>query len=128
MVGFARERKEPQVGPDYSVITSRDSALALVRKGELYALYLLPLEFGGTDLPENTVYVPRSTVEMKQSLDRNVIRPLIVSGTITRYAATPRYTGRSFVPIAIEVVASDPGNFTTTLNIWGDASPAVEDA
>jgi hypothetical protein len=29
--------------------------------------------------------------------------------------------GRSFIPIVINIVASDPGEFRTTINIWGDA-------
>lgn len=39
----------------------------------------------------------------------------------TQYTATPEYQGASFIPIAIKIVASNPGNFTTTINIWGEA-------
>jgi hypothetical protein len=34
---------------------------------------------------------------------------------------SPEYQGKSFIPIAIKIVASDPGEFSTTINIWGEA-------
>jgi hypothetical protein len=39
---------------------------------------------------------------------------------VKRYAATPAYQGRSVVPVAITVTASDPGRFESTIAIWGD--------
>jgi hypothetical protein len=108
-------------GPDYSHVDSLEKAEALVAAGELAPLYLLPAEFGGTDDDHNVVYVPPFAVELKHRTDMNVILPLIESGTVTRYQAAPRYQGESFVPTAIEVRASEPGDFQSTLEIWGEA-------
>jgi hypothetical protein len=112
--------QQPQ-GPDFSGVDSEDKAVQLELRGQLEKLYLLPFEFGGRDLPENVVYVPTGMAEIKQGIDDNVIRPLVADGQITRYVATPEYSGDSFVPIAITIVASDPGSFTTTINVWGEA-------
>ena len=73
------------------------------------------------DLPQNFVYVPVGLAEVKRSIDENIIAPLVSEGTVTRYAATPEYSGDSFIPIAITVTASDPGSFTTTIAVWGEA-------
>ncbi|WP_255209052.1 hypothetical protein [Paraburkholderia youngii] len=42
-------------------------------------------------------------------MDRNIVAPLVQSGKVTRYKATPEYQGTSFIPIAIKVEASEPG-------------------
>ncbi len=50
-----------------------------------------------------------------------MIAPLATEGKVTRYRAIPEYQGDSISPIAITIIASDPGEFTMTLNIWGKA-------
>ena len=42
--------------------------------------------------------------------------------------AIPEYQGNSFIPIAIKIVASNPGEFSTTINIWGEALTREPDA
>jgi hypothetical protein len=112
----------PSSGPDFSHVTSQEQAEALAQVGELEQLLLLPEIFGGrSDLPHNIVYVPVGLAEVKRHIDENIIAPLAREGTVTRYAATPEYTGDSFIPIAITVTASDPGSFTTTIAVWGEA-------
>lgn len=108
-------------GPDFSGIDSREKAEELFRQGELEKLFLMPLEFGGTDNPLNTLYVPIGLADVKAGIDMNIIAPLAAEGKISKYTATPKYQGNSFIPIAIEVVASDPGKFRSTIAIWGDA-------
>lgn len=116
-------KKQPAVpdGPDFSDTNSKEKAEARVQRGELEKLFLLPAEFGGTDDPRNIVYVPRGFVAMKANIDMNIIKPLVAESKVTRYEATPEYQGKSFVPIAIKIVVSDPGAFTTSINIWGKA-------
>jgi len=106
-------------GPDYSAVDSREKAEALVKRGELQKLLLLPAEFGGEDIPPNIVFVPPFVVELKTESDRNVVLPLAQKGTIKRYQANPTYQDKSLVPISITIVAFDPGSFTTTIAIWG---------
>ena len=81
----------------------------------------MPLEFGGEDIPVNTLYVPVGLADVKAGIDNNIIGPLAAEGKITKYTATPEYQGKNFIPIAIKIVASDPGEFVTTINIWGEA-------
>jgi hypothetical protein len=108
-------------GPDFSHVDSQEKAEQLARRGELARLHLVPPEFGGTDDPRNIVYVPPFVVELKQQTDANVIAPLVREGRVRSYAATPQYEGTSFVPVSIEIRASDPGEFETSLRIWGPA-------
>jgi hypothetical protein len=108
-------------GPDFSGIDSLAKAEALLRQGALEKLYLMPLEFGGQDIPVNVLFVPVGVAAIKSRIDNNIIGPLVADGNITQYKAEPEYQGRSFIPIAVKITASNPGHFTSTINIWGDA-------
>jgi hypothetical protein len=108
-------------GPDFSDIDSREKAEVLFSRGDLEKLYLMPLEFGGQDTPLNTLYVPVGLANVKSGIDNNIIAPLAAEGIITKYTASPEYQGNSFIPISIEIVASDPGEFRSTIKIWGEA-------
>lgn len=121
MLKWFKKKSEIQEGPDFSSIDSSQKVQELFSRGELEKLLLLPVEFGGEEIPQNTVYVPLGIAEIKLGMDNNIIGPLVSQGNITRYKATPEYQGRSFVPIAIHIHASDPGNFKSTVEIWGDA-------
>lgn len=124
MFGFFKGKSggdRPGGGPDFSHVDSADKARAMAANGELEALLLLPEAFGGDDGPHNVVYVPVGFSALKAQTDENVVATLAAEGRITRYSATPRYTGRSHVPVAIDIVASDPGRFELTINIWGEA-------
>jgi hypothetical protein len=113
-------RKRP-AGPDYSHVDSNEKAVELYRRGELVKLLLMPLDFGGADVPLNVVYVPEFVVDVKAGIDMNVVMPMIQQGECRRYAAEPRYEGASVVPTAIAIKASDPGLFQTQIRIWGGA-------
>lgn len=120
MLNWFRKKPEHR-GPDFSNVDSREKAEEMERRGELEAMYLVPLEFGGTENPINVLYVPIGVGAIKANIDRNVIKPLAAEGKLTNYHAEPQYQGKSFIPSAIKIVASDPGHFTTTIRIWGDA-------
>jgi hypothetical protein len=107
-------------GPDFSAIDSKAKAEDLFQKGELKKLFLMPLEFGGEDFGMNVVYVPEFAAEMKANIDSNIIKPLADQGKIKHYQALPQYQGNSFIPCAIKIVASEPGNFVNLIRIWGD--------
>jgi hypothetical protein len=108
-------------GPDYSHVDSLEKAVAAHARGELEKVWLLPRAFGGQDVPENVVYAAPGTELMKRHVDEGVIAGLIQSGAVSRYRAVPEYQGSSMVPIALEIVASDPGSYTSTLVFWGEA-------
>jgi hypothetical protein len=112
-------------GADFGHVTSRERAEELLRRGQLERLFLLPPQFGGEDVPENVVYVPVGIADAKSRIDDNIIGPLVSQGTIRRYRATPRYQGDSFVPCAIHIKASDPGEFSSEIAIWGDGLEAA---
>jgi hypothetical protein len=118
---FGRRKKPPPNGPDFSDVDSQKKVEALYRKGQLEKLLLLPPEFGGEDIPDNTLYVPLGVAAIKKRIDINMIGPLVDDGKVRRYTAEPEYQGDSFIPIALKIKAWDPGEFTTTINIWGEA-------
>jgi len=118
---FGRSKKPAPKGPDFSDVDSQKKAEALYRKGQLEKLLLLPEEFGGQDIPDNTLYVPPGVSAIKERIDINMIGPLVDDGKVKRYTAEPEYQGDSFIPIALKITAWDPGEFTTTIRIWGQA-------
>lgn len=124
---FKKQSAVPN-GPDFSTTDSKAKAEALVGRGELAKLLLLPAEFGGAEDPQNIVYVPVSFVAIKADIDMNIIKPLIESEKVTEYRAAPEYQGKSFVPIAIKINASNPGSFNSEINIWGKALMRKADA
>jgi hypothetical protein len=122
------KKKPTPTGPDFSEIDSLAKAEELFQRGGLEKLFLVPLEFGGQDIPQNILYVPVGIAAIKSDIDKNVITPLAASGKLTTYSAMPEYQGKSFIPIAIEIVAADPGKFSTKINIWGKALAQENDA
>ena len=84
----------PVTGPDFSGVTSRSQAEELAREGLLEELLILPTVFGGRDdIPENILYVPVGIAEVKRGIDENIVAPLVRDGCVTRYTATPEYSG-----------------------------------
>jgi hypothetical protein len=118
---FKKESPTPYGGPDFSDVNSAAKAEASVQKGELEKLFLLPAEYGGTDDPRNIVYVPLGFAAIKSNIDLNIIKPLVADEKVTKYECVPEHVGKCFVPIAIKITASDPGSFTSDINIWGKA-------
>lgn len=115
---FSKKKNE---GPDYNSVNSMAEAQRLVDQGELVPLLLLPKEFGGEALAENTVYVPSFVADLKHGTDRDVVFPLAADGKVTRYSAQPEYEGKSVVPVAIQISATEPANFVQDIAIWGGA-------
>jgi hypothetical protein len=112
---------KPAHGPDFSQLDSQAKVEAAFRRGELEKLFLLPLDFGGQDVVNNVLYVPIGVADIKDGIDANIIGPLVADGTVMQYKAEPQYQGDSFVLSSLTITAWDPGEFTTTINIWGDA-------
>jgi len=110
-----------QNGPDFSLIDSLAKAEDLFRRGDLEKLFLMPPAFGGVDNPQNVVFVPIGIAAVKSDIDENIIKPLADQRKITQYSAVPKYQGASFIPVAIKVTASNPGEFTTLIKVWGNA-------
>ena len=121
MFGFLRPKAGQPEGPDFSDIDSIVKADALFQEGKLEKLLMRPACFGGEDNVLNTLYVPLGTAELKERIDTHTVAVLASEGKVMQYSAKPEYQGKSVIPIAVTVVASEPGSFTATINIWGDA-------
>ena len=121
MFGFLGRKASRPEGPDFSDVDSIAKADALFQEGKLEKLLMRPACFGGEDNVLNTLYVPLGTAELKERIDTHTIAVLASEGTVTQYSAQPEYQGKSVIPIAVTVVASEPGSFTATINIWGEA-------
>jgi hypothetical protein len=121
MFNFFKKKKANPEGPDFSDIDSLAKAESSFRDGTLEKLFLMPLAFGGEDVPANVVYVPIGVANIKDGIDENVVGPLAQEGKISKYKAEPEYQGDSFIPIAVKITAWDPAQYTTTINIWGEA-------
>lgn len=59
--------------------------------------------------------------EAKSRIDKNVIVPLVNSGSVSQYSAEPEYSGDSVIPTRINIRAWNPREFKTKINIWGEA-------
>src|SRR5258708_34774720 len=94
MLGWFKKKSPPPTGPDFSEIASQAKVDELFRRGDLEKLFLRPLEFGGQDIPVNTLYVPVGVADIKAGIDNNVIGPLAAEGKISNYKATVEYQGR----------------------------------
>jgi hypothetical protein len=105
---------------DYSHVTSREAAEALVAKGELFTVLLFPQEFGGEEIQENIVYVPPGIPELKAQNTDTLIR-FFKDGLIDNLTVTPEYKGDSLVPSRIVIKAthgSKGGSFEPTIEVW----------
>ena len=128
MFGWFKKKSPTPNGPDFSGVDSPAKVEELFRRGDLEKLFLMPLELGGQDITQNVLYVPIGLAAVKAGIDNNIIGLLATKGKITEYKATPEYQGKSLIPIAIRIVASNPGVFSTTINIWGAALARDKDA
>jgi hypothetical protein len=121
MTGSGPLLPPPSGKVDLRTVDSREKAQALCGQGVLEKMYLLPAEAGGDDRSANTVYAPPHVVRRKAAIDQEVIRPLATMGRVRQYKATPEYQGKSVVPTAITITASDPETYRFVINVWGDA-------
>ena len=117
---FQLLKAETNVIPDYSDVTSRDKAQALVAKGLLVKLLLFPQEFGGADSPENVVYVPKAAADAKELVTGTLVR-FFKEGLIDQLQVEPSYKGNSLVPSRLVIKASHStkeGGFNPTIEVW----------
>ncbi len=104
---------------DFSHVTSRAQAEALVKRGDLVRIRFYPKRFGGRGDPENIGYVPPGALMMIDFANDRV-SGLIDLKAIDRLVVEPKYRGKSIVPVQIVYICSGEGEATIdmTLNIW----------
>ena len=113
-VGYAQETA---VTPNYDHIDSLEKAVALAEKGELTKIHMMPLQFGGPDSAENTLYVPAFVEKLKTKFDTKV-EHLLQEGKRLSFEATPEYKGNSFVPSKLVLAITGDMELTETIAIW----------
>ncbi len=116
-----KDKESISLGPDFSKINSIKKAEKMYRKGELEKLHLVPIDFGGPDSAENTVYVPVGTAEIKENIDFNIIEPMVAEGSVSHYSASLDYQEDSVIPISIDIEVTQPGSFSSQIAVWGEA-------
>ena len=124
MFGIFKKKGAQFDGPDFSRVDTPEKVRRLLAEGMLERVLLLPAEFGGEEIEPNIVHVPMGLAAIKAETDRNVILPLAEQGKVTRYVSTPTYVGKSRIPTAVQIEATDPATFTFELRCWGDGLSA----
>ena len=104
---------------DLAAIDSVPMAEALASEGKLVPLYLVPLRFGGQEMPMNRVFVPASVVERKDRHDET-IEDLVKDHKADGYSCTPEYRGRSVIPFQLEGMATEEGIpvYSWSIDVW----------
>ncbi|KJY84463.1 hypothetical protein TW84_22465 [Vibrio neptunius] len=106
--------------PDFSEVDTREKALELVQRGELFEVLLLPTELGGKNEPRNIVFVPEDISAAHEQNTQNVLS-LIKDKLINRLEVQPVYKENSFVPSQVKMIGRhsvEKRRFITVLNIW----------
>ncbi|MCR4597896.1 MAG: hypothetical protein K5678_02540 [Acetatifactor sp.] len=114
------DKKEQITG--FAAIDSLGKAHLMMDKGMLEPVYLKAIRFGGTETPDNRVYVPIGIGRIKEQHD-NAIEELMKEQPDLFYACLPKYRGMSRVPYELVVSASKPGEekvvvYSETISIW----------
>lgn len=104
---------------NFSHVTTRAQAEALVKSGELVRIRLFPKRFGGRGDKENIGYVPPGALMMIDFANDRV-SGLLELKAIDRLAVEPKYRGKSIVPVRIVYICSGEGEGTIEMkmNIW----------
>lgn len=121
---FGKTNKESTFAtekPDFSYVKSMAQAIELHSEGKLFKVLLFPAEFGGQDIPQNTVYVPRGIPEARELVIGTLMR-FAKEGLFNKLEVNPEYKGDSFVPSKINIRAwhseKSVGEFIPSIDIW----------
>jgi len=115
--GLFKGKKSDKIKTDFSDIDSNEKAIELFNKRQLARVYLMPLDFGGQDVPMNCLFVPDFVVELKLRFD-SMIKNLLIEGKKLRYSANPEYKGKSFIPSKLNITVTGDVQFKETIEIW----------
>jgi hypothetical protein len=125
----SRDVEGPQVGAnarlrtaalDFSEVISLEEAWRLVGEGRLFPVLLFPSVFGGTDTPENRVFVPRRVAAELSRITEEVAR-LVGKRFAVTVDVTPERRGECLVPSRIRVQAglvASSNAFEWILDVW----------
>lgn len=104
---------------DFTKVDSVLKAEALAAEGKLAPLHLVPLRFGGQDMPMNRVFVPVSVVNRKDHYDET-IEGLVKEHKADGYSCTPEYRDESVVPFRLDGMATEEGIpvYSWSIDVW----------
>lgn len=105
---------------DFSGVTSREQALALVEQGELEIILSFPDRFGGEDVAMNQFFVPPGVRALKDGVTDELVEA-VEMGLIDNLGVQAEYKGSSFVPASILIEGThseNEGRFDRTIQIW----------
>ena len=104
---------------DFTKVDSVLKAEALAAEGKLAPLHLVPLRFGGQDMPMNRVFVPVSVVNRKEHYDET-IEGLVKDHKADGYSCTPEYRDGSVIPFRLEGMATEEGIpvYSWSIDVW----------
>lgn len=111
---------KPDFSPDFSSVTSREQALALVRQGRLVRILLFPAELGGEDRVENVSFVSPEAADAL-ALVIGTLKRFTAEGLVNRMTVDPEYRGDSLVPARIVFHATHDrkeGGFHPVVEVW----------
>ena len=112
-----KANEDQQSPPDFSEIDSLKKAMALYSEKILSMIYLMPLEFGGTEAQINTLFVPEFVVALKARFDAMIL-DLLKEGKKLSYTAYPEYKGTSFIPGRLIIKVSGDASLEEIIAIW----------
>ena len=115
--GKKKEEVPPGPGPDYSAVDSLAKAVDLYNKKQLGKIFFMPLEFGGEDAPQNTIYVPAHVVVFKTRFDA-MVEKLLREGKKIGYSVNPEYKGTSFIPSKVIITVNGEVSMTESIEAW----------
>jgi hypothetical protein len=102
---------------DFATVDSREKAIQLYQEKSLEKVYLMALDFGGTDADVNIVYAPLFAKEKKEQLDKKLEKWLI-EGKKIGMKVEPEYKGKSFIPSKLIFKVYGEENLTEVIEIW----------
>ncbi|MDM7958048.1 hypothetical protein [Blastomonas sp.] len=104
---------------DFSKVTSRAKAQALVARGELVKIRFVPERFGGPGDRENTGYVPPDALFALDFAHDRISGLIEIEGAISLVVDLD-YRGKSIVPSRIVYIAKDKseGSIELVVDIW----------
>lgn len=119
MLFFGKKKKKEAELPDFSDVTSYQKAIALVHEEKLKKIYIIPLDFRGSEELDNRTFTTPRIAKLKER-DEMIIMDMGFMGGADTYSCEPVYRGESIVPCSFRIRAIRNGHvsFYEELKVW----------
>lgn len=105
-----------QPGVEFGDLTTDEAVDQAVASGRLERIHLVSPDFGGMDMPMNTVVGPVGAAAAKASIDAEIARVITAGGSVSSSTKIGYDDGDSLVPRNVSFELGDAGNHT--LHFW----------